>query len=71
MLYNCLCVVRYDPAKPPVLMIGLDGTRADYVNRGLMPTLKTLYDCGSRAAYMRPSFPSVTFPNFYTLVTVS
>ena len=61
---------RYNANKPPVLVIGLDGTRADYIQRGKMPTLETLYKCGSRAPYMRPSFPSVTFPNFYTLITV-
>lgn len=53
-----------------VILIGLDGFRADYLERGLTPTLSRLADEGVRAeGGMRPSWPSVTFPNFYTLAT--
>ena len=51
-----------------VLLISIDGFRADYLDRGLTPTLSALAADGVRAA-MRPSFPSLTFPNHYTLVT--
>nr|WP_295106225.1 ectonucleotide pyrophosphatase/phosphodiesterase [uncultured Caulobacter sp.] len=50
------------------ILVSIDGFRADYLDRGDTPTLKALADDGARAA-MRPSFPSVTFPNHYTLVT--
>lgn len=54
----------------PVILIGLDGFRADYLDRGLTPTLSRLAVEGARAeGGMKPSFPSVTFPNFYTLAT--
>jgi predicted AlkP superfamily pyrophosphatase or phosphodiesterase len=54
----------------PVILIGIDGFRADYLDRGLTPTLSGLAAEGVRAeGGMKPSFPSVTFPNFYTLVT--
>lgn len=54
----------------PVILIGIDGFRADYLERGVTPTLSRLAAGGVRAdSGMRPSFPSVTFPNFYTLVT--
>jgi len=54
----------------PVILIGLDGFRADYLDRGLTPTLSRLAAEGARAeGGMKPSFPSVTFPNFYTLAT--
>jgi predicted AlkP superfamily pyrophosphatase or phosphodiesterase len=51
------------------ILISLDGFRADYFDRGLTPTLKALADHGVRAKAMHPSFPSLTFPNHYTLVT--
>lgn len=56
-------------AESPVLLVSIDGFRADYLDRGLTPTLQALADSGVRAEYMRPSYPSITFPNHYTLVT--
>lgn len=50
------------------ILVSIDGFRADYLDRGDTPTLKALAESGARAS-MRPSFPSVTFPNHYTLVT--
>ncbi|KAL2914360.1 hypothetical protein HK105_206132 [Polyrhizophydium stewartii] len=52
-----------------VLLVSLDGFRADYLERGLTPNIKRIADGGVRAEYLKPSFPSVTFPNHYTLVT--
>lgn len=53
----------------PVILVSIDGFRPDYLERGLTPNLKQLAAGGVRAVAMRPSFPSVTFPNHYTLVT--
>ncbi|XP_071118759.1 uncharacterized protein [Haliotis cracherodii] len=53
----------------PLLLISFDGFRADYLSRGLTPVLQRLVGCGSHSPYMRPSYPSKTFPNQYTLVT--
>ncbi len=50
------------------ILISIDGFRADYLDRGLTPTLSALARDGVRGA-LEPSFPSVTFPNHYTLVT--
>ncbi|MEW5684430.1 MAG: ectonucleotide pyrophosphatase/phosphodiesterase [Pseudomonadota bacterium] len=55
-------------ARPPVILISIDGFRPDYLDRGLTPVLGGLAAGGVRGA-MRPSFPSKTFPNHYTLVT--
>jgi predicted AlkP superfamily pyrophosphatase or phosphodiesterase len=56
--------------KPPLILISIDGFRADYIARGRTPVLARLAREGVWAAQgMRPSFPSVTFPNHYTLVT--
>jgi predicted AlkP superfamily pyrophosphatase or phosphodiesterase len=57
------------PSKPALtILISLDGFRADYLDRGNTPTLSALAADGARGA-MRPSFPSLTYPNHYTLVT--
>jgi len=60
------------PAKerraPVTILVSIDGFRADYLQRGLTPTLSTLAAHGISAA-MRPSFPTKTYPNHYTLVT--
>ncbi|MBD8871852.1 ectonucleotide pyrophosphatase/phosphodiesterase [Rhodanobacter sp. DHB23] len=53
----------------PLLLISIDAFRADYIDRGLTPTLAMLAQGGVHADAMRPSFPSLTFPNHYTLVT--
>lgn len=56
------------PARGLTILVSIDGFRADYLDRGDTPKMKALADDGVRAA-MRPSFPSLTFPNHYTLVT--
>ncbi|MFC5740990.1 ectonucleotide pyrophosphatase/phosphodiesterase [Dyella tabacisoli] len=57
------------PAPTPLLLISIDGYRADYIERGLSPTLAMLAKNGVQAASMQPSFPSLTFPNHYSIVT--
>ncbi|CAG8702439.1 16159_t:CDS:2 [Gigaspora margarita] len=52
-----------------ILLVSFDGFRADYLDRNLTPTLNELIQNGIKAEYMMPSFPSVTFPNHYTIVT--
>ncbi|KAK7100774.1 uncharacterized protein [Littorina saxatilis] len=54
----------------PVLLISLDGFRADYlVKYNRTPTIDRLIRCGVHAPYMRSVYPTVTFPNHYTIVT--
>lgn len=56
-------------AKPPVtILISIDGFRPDYLDRGVTPVLSGLAAGGVSTA-MRPSFPSKTFPNHWTIVT--
>jgi predicted AlkP superfamily pyrophosphatase or phosphodiesterase len=54
---------------PLVILISIDGYRADYFDRGITPNIAALAAHGVRAKSMRPAFPSLTFPNHYTLVT--
>lgn len=55
--------------RPTVILIGLDGFRYDYINKFQPKTLNQLAKKGVRAKWMTPSFPSKTFPNFYTIAT--
>jgi predicted AlkP superfamily pyrophosphatase or phosphodiesterase len=57
------------PGAPIVILISIDGWRWDYLDRVNAPTLKVLAADGVRSEGLIPSFPSVTFPNHYTIVT--
>ncbi|KAI9802519.1 MAG: hypothetical protein M1833_001591 [Piccolia ochrophora] len=54
---------------PTTILISLDGFRADFLRRGLTPTLNSFVADGVSPKYMKPSFPSLTFPNHFTLAT--
>ncbi|NBB64651.1 sulfatase-like hydrolase/transferase [Pseudomonas sp. ODNR1LW] len=58
------------PSERPdlVILVSIDGFRPDYLGRGATPVMDELL-AGGAFGPMRPSFPSVTFPNHYTLVT--
>lgn len=53
---------------PVTILVSIDGFRPDYLRRGVTPNLSRLAADGV-SADMRPSFPSKTFPNHWTLVT--
>lgn len=55
--------------RPTTILISLDGFRADFLTRNLTPALNAFIASGVSPQYMLPSFPSVTFPNHFTLVT--
>lgn len=48
----------------------MDGFRADYLTRNLTPTIQKLGQCGVHTPYMRSVYPTLTFPNHYSIVTV-
>lgn len=52
-----------------VIMVGVDGFRWDYLQKFHPPVLSRLAAQGVTAERMTPSFPTLTFPNFYTLAT--
>ncbi len=54
---------------PILVLISFDGWRWDYIDRHPAPNMKALAARGVRAKAMIPSFPVLTFPNHYTLVT--
>src|SRR3546814_18692535 len=70
------CVSTPPPASPasaavrtPLVLVSIDGFRADYLDAGLAPNLSAIAGEGVRAQWMNPSYPSLTFPNHYSIVT--
>ena len=55
--------------KPYVILISADGFRYDYAEKYKAEHLQALANEGVTAASMIPCFPSVTFPNHYSIVT--
>ncbi len=69
------CATR-PPSTAPVetqpatlLLVSVDGLRPADINAAAMPALTALGDANVRAEGMRPSYPALTFPNHYALVT--
>jgi hypothetical protein len=71
------CASVHDAAPAPeaeaqperVLMIGLDGFRADFLDLYDAPNIEALAERGARAERMIPVMPSKTFVNFYSIAT--
>ncbi|MGH7523134.1 MAG: ectonucleotide pyrophosphatase/phosphodiesterase [Gemmatimonadales bacterium] len=63
------------PRLPPraggqqVVLVSLDGFRWDYLQRPFAVNLRRLAGEGVHAERMSPVFPSLTFPNHYSIVT--
>jgi predicted AlkP superfamily pyrophosphatase or phosphodiesterase len=55
--------------RPTVVLVAFDGWRWDYHTKAPVPNVTSLIARGVRAENLIPSYPSKTFPNFYTLVT--
>jgi predicted AlkP superfamily pyrophosphatase or phosphodiesterase len=55
--------------KPYVILISADGFRWDYARKYHAEHLLALAKSGVQAESMLPSYPSVTFPNHYSIVT--
>ena len=60
---------KFAQKKPYVILISADGFRYDLADKYHATHLQALRSQGVEAAYMKPSYPSVTFPNHYTIVT--
>ncbi len=56
-------------SKPYVIMISTDGFRYDYAEKYNAQNLLKLSNSGIRAKAMIPSYPSITFPNHWSLIT--
>jgi predicted AlkP superfamily pyrophosphatase or phosphodiesterase len=60
----------YQPPLPvPLVLISLDGFRHDFLTAELTPHLFELQQRGVSPLHLSPMFPSVTFPNHYSIAT--
>ena len=60
---------KFQMSKPTVIMISIDGFRADYLDLYKPPTLLSWAKNGVRSEGLVPTFPTLTFPNHVSLVT--
>lgn len=63
------CPKWKDDTKYPLILISMDGFRPDYLDRNITPNINYLARNGVRAKFLRPQFPTKTFPNHYSIVT--
>ena len=57
------------PGNPIVVLVALDGFHPGYLDRAPSRHLRELARQGVRARWLVPVFPSLTFPNFYSVAT--
>lgn len=55
--------------KPYLILVSIDGFRWDYMDRYPTPNMDRIADAGSRAERLVPVFPTLTFPNHYSIAT--
>ncbi|TKS75467.1 Ectonucleotide pyrophosphatase/phosphodiesterase family member 1 [Collichthys lucidus] len=58
-------------SRPPLILVSLDGFRAEYLkdHGSHLPVINKLRNAGTTTPYMRPVYPTKTFPNHYSIVT--
>ena len=55
--------------KPYLVLVSIDGFRWDYMDRHPTPNLHRIARNGARAERLLPVFPTLTFPNHYSIAT--
>lgn len=74
------CSTYWSGQKPPLLVVSFDGFRYNYINRSFIneegveepaaPNINRLARCGVWASSgIVPAFPTVTYPNHWSIVT--
>ena len=72
--FFCICSLAFTGCQTKkrsdryVVVLSMDGFRSDYPSRAHTPTLDSLANVGVRSTF-RPCYPSVTFPNHYSMAT--
>ena len=59
----------HQQSKPYLVLISIDGFRWDYMDRYPTPNMNRLATSGTRAERLLPVFPTLTFPNHYSIAT--
>ncbi|XP_062380984.1 glycerophosphocholine cholinephosphodiesterase ENPP6-like [Sardina pilchardus] len=75
MTYTCIAVILLSMlssynASGKLLVFLIDGLRYDYLdNLDNLPGFREIVENGVKVDYMTPEFPSLSFPNYYSLMT--
>ena len=56
-------------SKPYLVLISIDGFRWDYLDRYPTPNMHRIAAVGTKAERLLPVFPTLTFPNHYSIAT--
>ncbi|KAL8207330.1 UNVERIFIED_CONTAM: Ectonucleotide pyrophosphatase/phosphodiesterase member 6 [Gekko kuhli] len=73
LLFVILALASSSLAHRKLLLFLIDGLRHDYINDQALeslPGFKEIVSSGVKADYLTPDFPSLSYPNYYTLMTV-
>ncbi len=69
LLMTIIWIPSVSAKHAPVVLISLDGFRWDYIEKHGAENLKRIAMQGTRAQFMRPVYPTKTFPNHLSIVT--
>nr|XP_010951660.2 glycerophosphocholine cholinephosphodiesterase ENPP6 [Camelus bactrianus] len=72
LLVLVLSLAQPAAARRKLLVFLLDGFRSDYIsdeNLESLPGFKEIVSRGVKVDYLTPDFPSLSYPNYYTLMT--
>jgi len=64
-----VCQAGPDDERRYLILVSIDGFRWDYLDKYPTPALRALAARGVRADALLPVFPTLTFPNHYSMVT--
>ena len=59
----------HQQSKPYLILISIDGFRWDYMDRHPTPNMDWIAATGTKAERLLPVFPTLTFPNHYSIAT--
>ncbi|XP_064418375.1 glycerophosphocholine cholinephosphodiesterase ENPP6 [Latimeria chalumnae] len=71
-VFFILCTATSSFASHKLLVFLIDGFRFDYINDSELQSLagfKEIVEKGVKVDYMTPDFPSLSYPNYYSLMT--
>jgi len=69
LFFTGCSLMQSKESKPYVVMLSMDGFRWDYTDRVETPNFDKIAAKGVKAESLKPSFPSKTFPNHYSIAT--
>lgn len=69
LLLPAACLQEKTENTPYVVMLSMDGFRWDYTDKVTTPNFDKIARLGVKARALKPSFPTKTFPNHYSIAT--